>query len=220
MNAKKLLMIIVASLGTPFLILAPIILFDDEYYIVGLIIGLSFFIYMTIKISKNNSTEIKIIQQSAVENTIISYAYAKQTSLESLNLAPITLSPDSGFIYKGMKETVSRHIPKDPNTLITVGYDKIGGSNVTDRAVMQFYRDCDSKDIDIAIYFWPPSHAMLERFERSPFFRDFKEVANDKTYNAYYGRDIDKAVKVASYILATVYYIPMDTQLEYDCDYM
>ena len=199
--------------------LFPIIVFGGEYYIVGLILGLSFFVYMTIKINKNNSKEIKVIRQEIIERNIVSYAYAKRTSLESLELTPITLSPDSRFIYKGMKETVSRYIPKDPNTLITVGYDKLGGNSVTDRAVMQFYRDSDSAELDIAIYFWPPSHAMLERFERNPFFSDFKEVANDKTYNAYYGRDIDKAVKVASYILATVYYIPMDTQLEFDCDH-
>ena len=219
MNTNKFLMIIITTFGSTFLLLFPIIVFGGEYYIVGLILGLSFFVYMTIKINKNNSKEIKVIRQEIIERNIVSYAYAKRTSLESLELTPITLSPDSRFIYKGMKETVSRYIPKDPNTLITVGYDKLGGNSVTDRAVMQFYRDSDSAELDIAIYFWPPSHAMLERFERNPFFSDFKEVANDKTYNAYYGRDIDKAVKVASYILATVYYIPMDTQLEFDCDH-
>ena len=59
--------------------------------------------------------------------------------------------------------------------------------------------------------------ALKKNFYWQSNFKD-SSTPEENTYIAYFGEDIDTAVQVASYILATVYKIPLDTIFTYKFD--
>ncbi len=196
--------------------------------IVGLIISLPISIFTIIissKIAMADNPNLKWGWTSqTIIRTVTTYNDPPKECIpyDKLNLPPITLSPSANYIYAGMKETVSSYLPQRLDALITVGFDKLGGDRIGARAIMQFLNYANfsgSNETSVALYFYPAcfSNDVYDRFKRNPFLADFLED-NDQSFIAEYGKDFDKAVKVASYILATVYYIPIDTQLEYSCD--
>lgn len=46
------------------------------------------------------------------------------------------------------------------------------------------------------------------------YYRKDFNMDIDRSFTAYYGNDVEQVVKVASYILATVYCIPTDAMLD------
>ena len=58
----------------------------------------------------------------------------------------------------------------------------------------------------------------MERFEDNHYRHYFSNnpLDSEEGADAYFGANIKKAIRVASYILATVYYIPLDAKLYYD----
>lgn len=130
----------------------------------------------------------------------------------------VFVDPYKGFIFDGMLETVSSYFNE-------VGEGAMINVKNNDMTVMQIM---DWPDLSsgakhgVMLYFYPSfNENVVERFKGCFYKDDFvmDKEANDFTAN--YGEDFERASKVASYILATVYYIPTNTKLEYDfgmCD--
>lgn len=178
--------------------------FSKTGIIIGGVIGGLFLIYFLTKLIKMDIKRAKEQMKTQPDRLV-------NTQPHSLHYQPISLSEDAVFEYPDMWDSISTYIQNEPEALVTVFVDGVD--------VMQFvnvaYSSTDGQT-NIAIYFYPKafSNAHYKRFLANPYIADFEE-SEDKTFMASYGTDIDKAVKVASYLLASVYYIPLKTELEY-----
>lgn len=133
-------------------------------------------------------------------------------------------------MYAGLYETVCDYFKKEiiakaSHGMIDVCFD-IPNANPSRHVVLQVMQDSDlakGEPFDIGIYFCPDNYGPEygERFQNNFYWNScFKEYStpDENTYIAYFGEDIDTAVQVASYILATVYYIPLNTKFSYNFD--
>lgn len=146
---------------------------------------------------------------------------------------PVSLAPESGFVYSGLKEELESCVEQ-----VFSVYDIKASFDVKYRGdvVMEFWLANPLNEVEntvihtIAIQFYPTrfsnSDQVMERFMKCGFYDDF-EVSNnfaDVEYgiqqgmsaSASYGMDVEKAMRVASYILSNVCYIPIDTKFTYD----
>lgn len=178
--------------------------FSHTGMILGVIIGGLFLIYFLTKLIKMDIKRAKEQTKTQPDQLVVNQNH-------SLPYQPISLSEDAVFEYPNMWDSISLYIQNEPEALVTVIVDGVD--------VMQFLNFAHSsadRQTDIAIYFYPKafSNAHYKRFLANHYIADFEEAA-DNTFMASYGTDIDKAVKIASYILASVYYVPFQATLEY-----
>lgn len=178
--------------------------FSDTGIKVGAVIGGLLLIYFFTKIMVKDIKRTKEQMRKQPDRIVGNQPH-------SLNYQPISLPVDAIFEYPGMRNSISAYIQNQPNALVSVFVDGV--------VVMQFLNLAQSStdgQTNITLYFFPKafSNAHYQRFRANPYIADFNE-ASDNTFMASYGTDINKAVKVASYILASVYYVPLHATLEY-----
>lgn len=70
---------------------------------------------------------------------------------------------------------------------------------------------------NIGIFFYPylyDDRTLIERFADNYYIHEFNyKIYGDEGTAAYFGKNVKNAMIVASYILSTVYYIPLEAQL-------
>ena len=130
---------------------------------------------------------------------------------------PILLNRSSGFIYPDML----RELPNAYNKILFSGSGDFF-VNVLYRGamVMQFINVPDAskgETENIGIFFFPylyKDRELMERFANNYYiyYFDYK-IYSDEGTAAYFGKKLKRAMQVASYILATVYYIPTNEHL-------
>jgi hypothetical protein len=144
----------------------------------------------------------------------------------------VSLAPEFGFVYSGLKEELESCVEQ-----VFSVYDLRAKFEVNYKGctIMQFWMpnllNEENKEVmhSIAIWFIPTrfknADQVMERFKKCGFYDDFQinnnyfdneyDVQQGTIASASYGMDIEKAMKVASYIISNVCYIPVDTQLDY-----
>lgn len=125
----------------------------------------------------------------------------------------VFVDPDSNFVYPELLKAVKSYFKKDfngDNGMIEVQYD-----NETVMQIIDWTDGRTGKAHDICLFCFPYfiDEETGDRFKMNYYRKDFK-MDTDRSYTAYYGNDVEQAVKVASYILATVYWIPTDALLD------
>ena len=148
---------------------------------------------------------------------------------------PISIDPDSSFIYPGMAEELRSDIA---NALLNDTCDAYLSVKFRGNAILSFHLGCclnaeqTAVEHYISVTFCPSifeSRLVADRFMGCAFVNDFKidnnfddadlGIKSGIYAEASYGMGVDKAMKVASCILANVCYIPLDTMLKYDWQY-
>lgn len=214
-----------------FFIIAGLTEFSSTGVVIGIMVSVALFIYLLCK-------AVKIELQNNPQQTIINQTitYFDETTpdwhaiVNRMPKTPIILSPNEGFMYAGMYETVCDYYKKVLNAkaghgMIDVCYS-IPGIKPERHVIMQFMEDANlskGEPFDIGIYFYPDNYSedYAERFQKNFYWKScFKDSSTpeENTYIAYFGEDIDTAVSVASYVLAIVYNIPLDTIFTYKFD--
>lgn len=134
----------------------------------------------------------------------------------------VKLKLSAGFIYPDIK----RVLPDEYQKMISAGWEQFlvevcyNGS-----MVMQFINVPDKEKDEfenIGIFFYPylyEDEALTDRFIKSDAILYFDhKIYSDEGTAAYFGDDLKKAMRVASFVLATVYNIPLDAQLTINVD--
>lgn len=135
----------------------------------------------------------------------------------SLPQEPVYLRVRDEFIYPD----IYVHVPNEFKKVVLSGSDNfLVDVCYHGKMVMQFINVADTakgETENIGIFFYPylyDDRALIERFADNYYIFKFDhKIYSDEGTAAYFGKDIKKAMIVASYILATVYYIPLDEQL-------
>jgi len=160
--------------------------------------GVIFLIFDIIGLAKGNESTEEVVQ----------------TSAWSLPDTPVYVDPDSGFMFEGMLSKVESSFPNNDASMINVKY-----KGVTVLQILNEVGDGGSGKHTVALYFFPGfSKEVVERFRNCYYIDEFEILEDSETFSAFYEEDYEKAVKVASYVLATVYYIPTHFRLDYVLD--
>ena len=154
----------------------------------------------------------------------------------TIELSPIELDPHEGFVYPSMRETVKPYFEDVFKKNFKYGWinvycdgiAKLDWSSMQQPVLQIINTPIENQAItsNIGIYFYPymmEDENLLVRFMNNVFREDFgspnlEQLHSDAPQYALYGTDIERAIKVSSYILATVYGIPTDVQLRFVCD--
>lgn len=130
---------------------------------------------------------------------------------------PIRLSANSGFIYPDMLHDLQEAYQK---ILFAGSSDFFVNILYKGAMVMQFINipDASKGEMEnIGIFFFPylyNDNELMERFANNDFIHYFDhKIYSDEGSAAYFGKNLKRAMQVASYILATVYYIPTNEHL-------
>lgn len=159
---------------------------------------------------------------------VLEYKHVKrltQTADYSVTPLPqelVKLKLSAGFVYPDIK----RVLPDEYLKMISAGWEQFlvevcyNGS-----MVMQFINVPDKEKDEfenIGIFFYPymyEDEALTDRFIKSDTIIYFDhKLYSDEGTAAYFGDDLKKAMRVASFVLATVYNIPLDAQLTINVD--
>ena len=135
---------------------------------------------------------------------------------------PVYLRRTDEFIYPD----IFVHVPNEYEKVISAGSDNFMVEVCYHgKMVMQFINVPDTakgETENIGIFFYPylyEDRALIERFADNYYIFKFDhKIYSDEGTAAYFGKDLKKAMIVASYILATVYYIPLDEPLSVRVD--
>lgn len=130
---------------------------------------------------------------------------------------PVHLRPSSGFIYPD----ILRVLPDEYLKMISAGWENFLVEVLYNGSmVMQFINvpEVGNGEFEnIGIFFYPYQYEdeeLTKRFIDNYYMWCFdNKIYSDEGTAAYFGDNLNKAMKVASYILATVYYIPLSAQL-------
>lgn len=162
---------------------------------------------------KNAQSKITNMQSSTTSTQASNSNNAKW----SLPTTPVFVDPYSGFIFKNMLEIMKLHFKDDfdctqGDAMINVEY--------RGETIMQIIdwpdREKGEKH-NVTLHFYPMfDKNVAERFKNCFYKDEFDMNEENNQFMAYLGDDFEKAAKVTSYVLATVYYIPTDTNLKYD----
>ena len=148
---------------------------------------------------------------------------------------PMSIDPNSGFVYPGMAEELRSDAA---NAFLDDTCDAFLVVKFRGNAILGYHLGCclnaeqTAVEHYISVTFCPSifeSKMVAERFMGCAFINDFKIDNNYDDQDlgikggiyaeAFYGMDVDKAMKVASCILANVCYIPLDAPLMYEWKY-
>lgn len=159
---------------------------------------------------------------------VLEYKHVKQLQVTAdysttpLPKEIVKLKLSAGFIYPDIK----RVLPDEYLKMISAGWEQFlvevcyNGS-----MVMQFINVPDKEKDEfenIGIFFYPylyEDEALTDRFIKSDAILYFDhKIYSDEGTAAYFGDDLKKAMRVASFVLATVYNIPLDAQLTINVD--
>lgn len=119
----------------------------------------------------------------------------------------VKLKLSTGFIYPDIK----RVLPDEYLKMISAGWEQFLVEVCYNGAmVMQFINVPDKDQFEnIGIFFYPylyEDEALMERFIKSDAILYFDhKLYSDEGTAAYFGDDLRKAMRVASFVLATVY---------------
>lgn len=160
------------------------------------------------------SSCIYLFQEYRHEKKMNDPVYYETTSLSQ---EPVYLRRTDDFIYPDMFV----HVPNEYQKVVSAGSDNfLVDVCYQGKMVMQFINVPDvtkGETENIGIFFYPylyDDRALIERFADNYYMYKFDNtIYSDEGTAAYFGKDIRKAMIVATYILATVYYIPLDAQL-------
>lgn len=128
-------------------------------------------------------------------------------SVTSLPKEIVKLKLSTGFIYPDIK----RVLPDEYLKMISAGWEQFLVEVCYNGAmVMQFINVPDEDQFEnIGIFFYPylyEDEALMERFIKSDAILYFDhKLYSDEGTAAYFGDDLRKAMRVASFVLATVY---------------
>lgn len=130
---------------------------------------------------------------------------------------PVYLRRSDEFIYPD----IFVHIPNEYKKVLLNDLNNVSIEVCYHgKMVVQFINVPDTakgETENIGVFFYPylyEDKAIVERFADNYYIFKFDhKIYNDEGTAAYFGKDIKKAMIVASYILATVYYIPLDERL-------
>lgn len=140
----------------------------------------------------------------------------KRKPYDDLKLTYVEIM-DMDFIFPEMKEKVSKYIINHPGSSLSVCFISKKESSVEERTLLSIKNIAGGifNRTKIALYVEPEriSNAAYERFMKKMNFKDFNK--NGLTYIATYDKNVEKALKIATYVLMAVYYIPPDIKLEY-----
>ena len=141
----------------------------------------------------------------------------KRKPYDDLKLTYIKIL-DFDFIFPEMKSNVSKYIINHPGNSLSVCFISENESSVEERALLSIKNIAKGGIFNrtkIALYIEPEriSNAAYERFKIKMDLKDF--IKNGMTYMAVYDKNVEKALKIATYILMSVYYISPDIKLEY-----
>lgn len=144
-------------------------------------------------------------------------AYSHPTCLP---IEPIVISPSTEFALSGM-EQVQSYFEQAFSKGSSDGFCSVMFNHSLVLQIIDCSNDSEGRKHEIGIFFFPylyDDSELMERFEDNHYKHYFSNnpLDSEEGADAYFGADIKKAIRVASYILATVYYIPLDTKLYYD----
>lgn len=191
-----LIVILSAYLSIPF----------DCSIIVGLVIAVPVFVYCVVKMVQYN----KMQSDKLMEDFYDSHGPA------SLPDKPVYVDKDSAFVFPKLKDDVRWYFKDLWKTTMEYGWiDVLYGGKI----ILQIWNFPENgKKHNVLINFNPYSYnsSLVQRFKSCVYYKDFAEndSENDNFMQASYGKDIDKALIVASYILVNVYYIPTTYPLQ------
>ena len=138
-----------------------------------------------------------------------------------LPIEPVVIPASNKFIYPDMLPIKSYF-----EHAIAIGSSDGFVSVMFNHAVVLQIIDCPEPKKDekhnIGVFFFPylyEDSIIYERFADNEYLRYFSNnpINSDEGVDAYFGTDIQKALLVASHILANVYYIPTNAKLQLDC---
>lgn len=236
-ESKSNLTVIFGSLGATGIFFAIVLIMGENSVAItiGLVIALPILIYSIAKSVEFARKDQQSIVSSVTQVTS-SITWHGETipdmkkMLSNMPKQPILISPNECFMYRGMYEAVCDYFKKVIDSkanhgMIDVCFS-IPNSSPSKHVVLQFMADSDlahGEPFDIGIYFCPDNYGPEygERFKRNFYwetcFKDYSRP-DENMYLAYFGDDIDTAIQIASYVLATVYYIPLNTVFSYKYD--
>ena len=178
----------------------------------GIVLVVSSCVYLAMDYKQHTQHSISSNNPSSVP------LFPSQNTPEPLPQQPVYITPDSGFVYPDML----RQLPAAYQQRLKAGStDFFVNVRYHGQMVMQFI-NCPDPDKgitqDIGIFFYPETYdnnTLMRRFKNNAFIHCFSTpFYQDEVADAYFGSDLQKAMQVASYILATVYYIPTTAHLD------
>lgn len=146
------------------------------------------------------------------------------THVTPLPIEPVVLNPRDHFVYPDLLALHSYF----EHALATSSSECFVSVMFQHSVVLQII-DCPNakkgEKHNIGVFFFPylyEDSELNERFADNEYMRFFgnNPIDSDEGVDAYFGTDYSKALQVASYILATVYYIPTNAKLQTDCQYI
>lgn len=172
----------------------------DCSIIVGLVIAVPVFIYCV----------VKMVQCNKMQSDKLMVDFYDSHGSASLPDKPVYVDKDSAFVFPKLKDDVRWYFKDLWKTTMEYGWiDVLYGGKI----ILQIWNFPENgKKHNVLINFNPYSYnsSLVQRFKSCVYYKDFAEndSENDNFMQASYGKDIDKALIVASYILVNVYYIP------------
>lgn len=140
------------------------------------------------------------------------------THVTSLPIEPIVLDSRVGFIFPDL-ENIEPYFKNAIAHGSTEGWVDIMFNQSLLTQIIDCPEEKNGEKHNIGIFFFPYLYEdkhLYMRFEDNDYMDYFSNnpVYSDEGVDAYFGTDIHKALQVASYILASVYYIPTYSKLK------
>lgn len=165
---------------------------------------------------------------SSCEYLVLEFKHVKRLqatpdySVTPLPKEIVKLKLSAGFIYPDIK----RVLPDEYLKMISAGWEQFLVEVCYNGAMVMQFINVPDKEKDefenIGIFFYPymyDDEALTARFIKSDAILYFDhKLDSDEGTAAYFGCDLKKAMRVASFVLATVYNIPLDEQLTINVD--
>lgn len=193
----------------PVLLMGIFEIYSEAFTICIFVIFLAIGIYFMLKVQKYQREQQE--KKNTYNRKIIEWGMPA-----ILPDTPVTLDENTDFIFPALLNSAPKYfenwVDKTQNPMIDVGYEG--------RCVLQIvsWREENGQGQDIMLYFFPrygqtsSTSDLVDRFKSCIYYTDFKDDGGGLHGN--YGTNLIHALKVASYILTTVYYIPTTYELE------
>lgn len=182
----------------------------DSSIIVGLFIAVPLFVYCV----------VKMVQCNKMQPDKPTIGFNDSHSPASLPDKPVYVDKNSAFVFANLKDEVTWYFEDLWETNMEYGWvDVLYAGNI----VLQIWNVPENrKKHNVVLNFTPYSYnsSLVQRFKSCVYYKDFAESdsEDDNFMQASYGKDIDNALIVASYILVNVYFIPTTYPLQIKAD--